>query len=313
MHIQKTLLFLGKGALIILAILIALALIALVVIYFGFLNKNDRKLINLPLQTIKQGDVTRKYRVYVPDGYDKSKSYPVLMMIHGYRDYGRLIGLYTGAASLAERENTILVLPEGTKKMGLLMPKSWNATICCDEARSQELSDSKLLYGITKKVEADYSIDTKKEYVAGFSNGAMMTQRLVVDYPDQYKAMVVVGGAIGGYNGLIGPPSQPINALFMNGEQDTTVPPKGRETADGYEWLPRSRMIEDWTKGCDKPQTTDNKEKTLVRYGKCKNGSIVEAELYHNLGHAWPGARYRHRQDDIASGTNRMWQFFGSL
>jgi poly(3-hydroxybutyrate) depolymerase len=55
--------------------------------------------------------------------------------------------------------------------------------------------------------------------VAGFSNGAMMTQRLVVDYPDQYKAMAVVGGAIGGYNGLIGPPNKSINALFINGEQ----------------------------------------------------------------------------------------------
>lgn len=313
MKIHKLLLILGKGALVILAIVIALVLLALVVIYFGFLNKNDRKLINLDAQTIKQNDTDRKYRVYVPRDYDKSKSYPMLMMIHGYRDYGRLMGLYTGAASLAERENLILVLPEGSKEKGIFMPKSWNATICCDEARGQKLEDSKLLFDITKQIEADFSIDTKKEYVAGFSNGAMMTQRLVVDYPDQYKAMAVVGGAIGGYNGLIGPPNKSINALFINGEKDMTVPPKGRETDDGYEWLPRSRMINAWTEGCKESNETDDETKILVKYSGCDDGSVVEAELYHELAHTWPGARHRHRQDDIAYGTERMWQFFKSL
>ncbi|MBP6041918.1 hypothetical protein KA529_02780 [Candidatus Saccharibacteria bacterium] len=313
MNIQRILLILGKGVLIILAIILTLALLTLAVVYFGFLNKNDRKLINLNAQTIKQGDNNRKYRVYMPRGYDKSKSYPMLMMIHGYRDYGRLMGLYTGAASLAERENLILVLPEGSKKKGILMPKSWNATICCDEAHDQKLEDSKLLFNITKQIEANYSVDTKKEYVAGFSNGAMMTQRLVVDYPDQYKAMAVVGGAIGGYNGLIGPPDKSINALFINGEKDTTVPPKGRETDDGYEWLPRSRMIGAWTKDCTESDKTDDDIKTLVKYSGCDNGSVVEAELYHKLAHTWPGARHRHRQDDIAYGTERMWQFFKSI
>ena len=83
MNIQRILLILGKGVLIILAIILTLALLTLAVVYFGFLNKNDRKLINLNAQTIKQGDNNRKYRVYMPRGYDKSKSYPMLMTMAG--------------------------------------------------------------------------------------------------------------------------------------------------------------------------------------------------------------------------------------
>lgn len=294
--------------------LLALALLIVAVvflIYIAVFNRNDRKLWRLPVQTIESNGTQREYRVYVPKHYDKDRVYPMLMLVHGYSDNGRLIGAYTGAATLAERQDVILVLPEGYRESSL-GPKSWNSGICCGDAFQKDLPDSKLLADITEKVSIEYSIDNKKRYIAGFSNGAMMVQKAVIDYPDTYKAMAVFSGSIGANGKVIGAPEKPANALFVNGDNDPTVPSDGGKSKTGFVWKNRQSMIETWTKNCDNKQSESLSDREVDRY-QCDEGVVVQAELRYGLGHRWPGARHKNHKDKIAEGTQHMWEFFESL
>ena len=73
-------------------------------------------------------------------------------------------------------------------------------------------------------LSARYPVDPARVYVAGFSNGGYMAQRLACDAADVFAAFASVAAAgYGGQPNICGDPI-PVPILFMHGTADAIVP-----------------------------------------------------------------------------------------
>jgi poly(3-hydroxybutyrate) depolymerase len=98
---------------------------------------------------------------------------------------------------------------------------SWNAGLCCGGAAQVSRDDVSWLAGAIADARARYHLTTI--YLAGFSNGGMMVERLLSARPLIATRFAVWGAA----------PEMPVAGrwtgigVLYNGAADTTVPPQG--------------------------------------------------------------------------------------
>ena len=307
----------GKSKmLIIIAILISLIVLGGLWLYFGILTKPDRQLLTSQPLTVKAGKTERRYWVYAPRDWDKSEPIPMVMALHGYKDNPRLFGLYTGFANIAEKEGFLLVLPEGTQAPGAFGARSWNAEICCDYAWEQGVDDIAMLDQVMEDVTSKYRIDKERRYITGFSNGAMMAEHYIATRPEAFSGAAFVAAAFSIEKHTIQTPIEGMNVLMINGQLDRSVPVDGgRAENNGTNWSTRQEMVDVWAKaaGCERSKTSSTEEYDTERFIGCEGGKVVEARLYHQLGHTWPGARYLNPGQPIASGSRMVWDFFQNI
>lgn len=268
---------------------------------------------------MKYGAFNREYRVFVPDNTQKPSE--MVVLLHGYSDAGRLISYYTGMINLAKKENFIVVVPEGlrAKKMG---PKGWNVAICCGGGWVEGADDSGFIDSLSKKIGNDHDIAVKNRFVTGFSNGAMMTQKLMMEHPDSFAAAAVFSGAIENEKGKIGKPTKPASLLLVHGEKDSTIPFNGgSKNNDGeFEWQPFDEEVKLWlgankclnTKPLKESGETDQGD-AVVSAWQCGEGYTVKRISYSGLPHRWPGARYTNFSNRISNGSITMLDFFRSI
>jgi poly(3-hydroxybutyrate) depolymerase len=84
------------------------------------------------------------------------------------------------------------------------------------------------------------AIDPDRRFVFGYSMGGMLAYRLAHELPNQFAALWVMSGAIGGrsHEGLTGtvmnvPQGGPVSLFAHHGELDDVVPPGPQEDASG--------------------------------------------------------------------------------
>ena len=66
----------------------------------------------------KAADKEMPYSIYVPKGYDKKKSYPLMVALHGLGGSDRGMMRYRGFTQLAEKHGYIVVAPMGYSSRG---------------------------------------------------------------------------------------------------------------------------------------------------------------------------------------------------
>jgi hypothetical protein len=77
----------------------------------------------------------------------------------------------TGMIATANEGRFILVFPEG-------LYRSWNANTCCPLATTTSVDDLGFFDAIVRSVSASHCVDPRRVHVAGYSNGAIMAQRI---------------------------------------------------------------------------------------------------------------------------------------
>jgi poly(3-hydroxybutyrate) depolymerase len=90
-----------------------------------------------------------------------------------------------GWSATADRHGFVAIYPE----RGV----SWNAGLCCGTAAADERDDVSWLVGLIANVRARYHLSAI--YLAGFSNGGMMVERLVAEEPGISDRFAVWGAA----------------------------------------------------------------------------------------------------------------------
>jgi predicted esterase len=121
------------------------------------------------------------FRIYVPSGYDKSKKYPFIMLLHGAGgDENNFLDRYEGQwPKLAEERGYIIAAANGRG------PVSGYAK---ENGAEQDVMD------VIALVEKSYSIDPARVYLAGHSMGAAGTWRLGFDYRNRFAALAPIAG-----------------------------------------------------------------------------------------------------------------------
>jgi polyhydroxybutyrate depolymerase len=156
----------------------------------------------------------------VPSSYRPGTPVPLLILLHGHGASGLIQSLYFGLPALAEQRGFILLAPDGT--FGQDGARFWNATDACCQFDSAAVDDVAYLTGLIDEATGRFSIDPKRIYLAGHSNGGFMSYRMSCDRADLIAAMVSLAGAMWNEPSQCHP-SGPVAVLQIHGTADDTV------------------------------------------------------------------------------------------
>ncbi len=164
------------------------------------------------------------YRIYLPSDYDKTKEYPLVLLLHGAGERGdnNKSQLVHGATdivtySINHNEPIIFVAPQCPKEeQWVNVP--WGGA---SHTMPGKPSDSmRLVIELLDELRGAYSIDSHRMYVTGLSMGGYGTWDIIQRKPEMFAAAFVVcgGGDTGQAPKLI---KMPI--LVAHGELDGVV------------------------------------------------------------------------------------------
>jgi polyhydroxybutyrate depolymerase len=138
---------------------------------------------------------------------------PVLVMLHGFHEAATDIPRVTGMLAQADRYGFTVVAPEGVYL-------SWNAGTCCGVAAHARVDDVGFLAALVDALVGTGVADPGRVYLAGFSNGAMMTYAFACAHSELLAGAAVVEGTLAGPC----PPHQPLDFLVIHQTADPIVP-----------------------------------------------------------------------------------------
>lgn len=317
-----------------LLLVVALAAGAILLLRFGVQAlRRVRRLRRRPLPTrvvpgrlaqqeLRVGRLRRSYLLFVPPAYQRARPAPLVLVFHGGGGAARAIAGVSQMHRLAMREGFIVAYPEGTGR-GLAAGFSWNAggKPGSGWAERRGIDDVRFVRELVAALSQEYSVDPRRIYALGMSQGGMLAYRLACQMSEVFAAVAAVAATMTTADCR---PKHPVSVLHIHGSADQNVPlqgGRGRFSARGADWPPVARGLDHWRKvnGCaGEPVTTfADGPVTCVRYRGAADHCDVEYCLVEGGGHAWPGGKQtwgqRLRGDYVAQSfhaTEKAWQFF---
>jgi predicted esterase len=163
----------------------------------GDLRKAYRSAVDSTLQP---------YRVFVPDAYTASKSWPLVVALHGMGgDENSMFDSYAGEVKKnAERLGFLVVCPKGR-----------------DTASMYRGSAEQDVMDVLAEVRRDYKVDAKRIYLMGHSMGGYGTWSTAMDHPEVFAALGPISGG-GNAAGMV--KLKDVPQFVVHGDADPTVP-----------------------------------------------------------------------------------------
>jgi dienelactone hydrolase len=183
--------------------------------------------------------ISMVYRLFVPDGYESGKRYPLVLYLHGAgeldTDDAALLTGNQGPAVWARKEEQakrpcFVLVPHchrSTGGSGAGAPLGWTSLMkngpVPSGGRTPFAPNPQLAvaYRILEKVLAEYPVDPKRIYLTGLSMGGFGAWAMALDHPDSFAALVPICGG-GDPAGLSRIAKMPIWAF--HGAADPVVP-----------------------------------------------------------------------------------------
>ncbi len=260
----------------------------------------------------------RKYWYVFPETERERYPLPMVIFLHGGGSNATNAIRATGWTSKAEQEGFATVFPEGTGGAGLF--RTWNAGTCCGSAMRNNMSDVEFIVRLKEDFERKFPIDKRQVFVAGFSNGGMLAQRLANEAPDHFAAVGCVAGA---FVCEPSPTEKPISVCIIHGMKDRAVPMMGDDVLrfpglirkSGYK--PCQWAVEFWVQRnrCRRtPYVYEDDKIRIETYSEGVESTEVVFCLLKNGNHAWPGGKrewfFAPRPLSCFSATDFLWDFF---
>jgi polyhydroxybutyrate depolymerase len=226
----------------------------------------------------------RPVTVTLPEGYDPARPAPLLLALHGFGLDAAQVGRLLGLGSVAKTRGIIYAAPEGTADA--LMNRFWNATDACCDLFGSGVDDVAYLLGLLDEIASKASVDLKRVYVAGHSNGGFMAYRLACDASDRIAAIVSVAGAMPLDEGAC-EAGGPVSVLQVHGTADAVVPYNGGALGNGKQVPSADDSVAPWAgrAGCgaeptagaplDLESSLAGAETRVDAYGGCADGVDV--------------------------------------
>jgi predicted peptidase len=154
--------------------------------------------------------ITMGCRLFVPEGYDPSKLYPLVLFLHGAGEMGSdneiQLAANQGATAWAKPDvqaaHPCFVLAPQCPRDPAAEParfyygkKGWTSLIPLGFADPYEpRPELETVFDFLKSVRDKYSIDVSRIYCTGLSMGGFGTWALAIAHPDTFAALVVIAG-----------------------------------------------------------------------------------------------------------------------
>ena len=245
--------------------------------------------------------VTRYYRLHQPATYQADQPMPLVINLHGYHSNAAQQERVSQMSVKADAAGFLVVYPQG-----LGNPASWKFG-----SRAEGQADVAFIRALIDQLEAQVSVDRKRVYVTGISNGAEMSSRLACELGDTIAAFATVAG---GYPPLADcAPTRPLPVVVFHGTADTLLPYAGHPPL----LLPVRTWVTEWAaqNSCDATPTTifQQDEVTGEQWGTCQAGADVVLYTITGKGHSWPGSTMPARiTTQTINATDIIWDFFAA-
>ncbi|HEX6039570.1 PHB depolymerase family esterase [Longimicrobium sp.] len=267
---------------------------------------------------------TRRYRLYVPAGYDASRPAPLVVMLHGCTQDPDDFARGTRFNEHAQRAGALVAYPEQLAEHNPQKCWTW-----FDRAhQAADAGEPALIAGITREVMASHAVDPSRVYIGGVSAGGAMAVNTAAAYPQLFAAVGVHSGipwrAAGDVATALGvmrngpardaaltdsarallraSGRESIPMIVFHGAADVVVVPEnGRRLASQWAVAAGAR---DFLRG-------DSTEGGLG-YTRDRYGPLAELWMVEGLGHAWSGGSAEGTYTDARGpdASREMMRFF---
>ena len=274
---------------------------------------------------VQSGGRDRTYLLHVP-GEQSTTAMALVVVLHGGGGNAASAAKMTRFDAEANREGFLVVYPDGTDKIRPLLNAmgkpgllTWNAGNCCGYARDNGVDDVAFIRAVVADVQKIQTVDPKRIYATGISNGGMMAYRLACEASDVFAAIGPVS-AIQDVKQC--KPAQRVSVIHFHGTDDQNVPLAGGVgkkalDAEGKAGRPPVQdSLDFWVKQDDCSVTVTSKQPDLdvTNYGGCQDGTDVIFYKVLGGGHAWPGGDQISKMLDAPNpnidATDAIWRFF---
>ncbi|HXJ91202.1 MAG TPA: hypothetical protein VMS18_30625 [Candidatus Binatia bacterium] len=287
-------------------------------------------------ETVRVGEVDRSFMVRLPNEYDSQRHYPVVILLHGMNQDADDMERLTQFDRLADKDSIIAVYPlalhggwnigvqpqeqpsigmepgrhrhyggggypggkypgGGHPGAGQQPPSSRQPE---EERRPAPADDMGFFNHMLDDLGAKFSVDASRIYVAGLSEGGLMSLRLGCALSDRIAAVAVVGAAMP--KTMICLPSRPVAILIVDGTSDPIVPYNGgtehnlnlpvisaEESAKA--WARIDRCNEKPEKDKISAKEKSGMETKVDTYNSCQRAVRVVLYSLKGGGNTWPG------------------------
>jgi polyhydroxybutyrate depolymerase len=273
---------------------------------------------------LREGGRERMALVHVPQGWRAGTPAPLVMALHGggggavYQANDERYGLI----SKSEEAGFIAVFPNGISPASSGMLATWNAGNCCAKARDENVDDVGFLRAVVADVAARTSIDARRVYAIGMSNGAMMAYRLACEASDVFHGIMAVAGTD---NTRGCAPRNPVPVLHIHARDDDRViftggaGAKFRSEAQVTDFVSVPATVDKWVK-LDRAAVTPQRVLDVAGaycdlHAASPGGAAVQLCVTETGGHSWPGGskdRGNEPPSQAIRANDLMWDFFSA-
>lgn len=248
----------------------------------------DDPAIGQPDQWLFGGD--RGVQLRAPEDYDHSQSYPLLIVLHGYKASGLLQLVYSRLDLVVEKYGVLVAAPDGTVDED--GKRFWNATDACCDFWHTGVDDLAYISGLITEISSVWNVDPGRVYLYGHSNGAFMSYQMACHHADKIAAIATLAGATQ-LERADCQPSELVSVLHLHGDDDPDVaydgeplhPSAAGSTAywAGYNGCSSDRTA--YGERLDLDEDVDGAETVTERYTGCPEGIDVELWTLEGSGH----------------------------
>lgn len=295
-------------------------------------NSSEKKIANSDGsgELNDQGQL-RTYKLYTPKSYNPNRPMPLVLVFHGSNGTGASIADVTRFNDLAEKKGFIVAYPDGINH-------NWRVKqVASSPSTPSKVDDVLFVAALIDHLKQTRNIDSRRIYATGFSKGAILTQALACNLPNQIAAFASVEGSLPVTLKDKCQPQIPVSMMMINGTNDQSVhyqgEPPNKKGKGALASIPET--IDIWRKldSCTSPaqvkqlpdpspsdslrdSSASRIQVKTSRYTGCNSGSEVMLAAIVDGGHFWPGGA---TQDPNAiqfnaklgyNATDAIWDFF---
>ena len=266
----------------------------------------------------------REYIIHLPKEYDVTIPLPLVMVFHGGGGDAEGMARLTKFGKLADKENFIVVYPNGFNKnwgdgrIGKKLP--------------MDRDDVKFISYLLDTLKEKYNFDTTCVFSTGISNGGFFSIYLAYKMPSRIRAIAPVTANIPESYSDNFKTVPPVSIMLINGTDDPLVKYDGgfvgfSEESERGKSISTDETIKKWMKNnecsssrkieeMDDKNIRDDCKATRYTYYRCKNRTRVVLIKIQGGGHTWPGGVQYLPKAIIGNvckdfdATEVIWEFF---
>lgn len=271
--------------------------------------------------SIESGGQQRRFMVTLPSVLLPGAR--LLIALHGSTQRGSIMRKTTEFDAVAETENLVIFYPDAVDGI-------WK------DGRDDDMGvdDVSFVADLVDYAVTEFGVDRDMAYLVGVSNGGFMTQRVICERPELFRAAAAVIANLGSDLSQRCSPGSVPSLFLLAGTDDPVVPYKGGyvHRTDGSRYLGAILSFDEsvahwrghglWSEQMAAEETTldDGIRVTSTMYASPHHDEQLKVVVVHGGGHFWFGkAMAESLQETFGPTTlnyrttDEIWAFFSSL